>query len=75
MAIVAWPVGILGTLVLTIAWSFLTATPCEEGRCAQNLEPMSLTSTVLFLAMAFGPGIYATREWWKHRGRDSEEER
>jgi hypothetical protein len=74
LAIVAWPAGIIGTVVLTFAWSLLTTPSCGEGPCAQELKPMSLTTMGLFLAMAFGPGIYATREWWRHRGRGPGEE-
>lgn len=69
IAIAAWPAGILGTLALTIVWSLLTATPCAAGStCAQELKPASSTSVLLWLALAFGPGILATRDWWKHRG-------
>ena len=73
IAIAAWPAGILGAIVLGIVWSLITATPCDGASCAQELKPASSTSVLLWLALAFGPGVFATREWWKHRGGASDE--
>jgi hypothetical protein len=68
LAIIAWPAGIFGTIVLTIVWSLLTADQCPDGQmCSKELKPATSTSVLLWLALAFGPGIYATREWWKNR--------
>ena len=74
IAIAAWPAGIIGAIVFAIVWSLVKATPCEGGMCAQELKPASSTSVLLWLAMAFGPGIYATREWWTHRNPASSDE-
>ena len=60
IAIVAWPAGILAAIVLL----FVTGESCS-GEC--QLEAVSSTRLVLWLAVAFGPGILATRAWWKGR--------
>jgi hypothetical protein len=75
IAIAAWPAGILGAIAFVIVRALMTATPCEGGGpCVQELKPASSTSVLLWLALAFGPGIFATREWWKHRGGASDDD-
>jgi hypothetical protein len=75
LAIVAWPAGIVAAFV----WLFVFASPgseCTETTteggsvrtCASALEPMPSGSLVWFVAIAFGPGVLATRAWWKGRG-------
>lgn len=73
IAIIAWPAGILGAIILTMVWALLTAETCPPGEmCSQELKPASSTAVLLWLALAFGPGIYATWEWWRHRRRSPE---
>jgi hypothetical protein len=70
LAIVAWPAGMLAALVLLFLPT-LVANDCPpDVVCARSLESPSTTSIVLWLAVAFGPGILATRAWWKGRSRD-----
>ncbi|MEO8619681.1 MAG: hypothetical protein ABI625_01375 [bacterium] len=61
----AWPFGILCALV----WLFLPdrgADPCPSGQaCALHAVRVSLVQIIAWLAVAFGPGIIATRHWWR----------
>jgi uncharacterized membrane protein YphA (DoxX/SURF4 family) len=61
--LVAWPLGI----ILAVVWLFIPwpwASKCPSGQaCA--LEPSSWSSTIIWLCFAFGPGVWATRRWWR----------
>lgn len=71
VAIIAWPAGILAALLVLIIPAFFDS-PCPPGPvCVQALEPTSWTRTILWLAIAFGPGVVATWTWWKGRGARS----
>jgi hypothetical protein len=49
-------------LVLLIVW----APGCPSGNvCA--LQPVPRWRILLLLGVAFGPGLYATRSWWRGR--------
>ena len=70
IAIAAWPAGMLAALLLLIVPALFGGSTCSaEGACAVELESASSTRFVLWLAVAFGPGIVATRAWWKGRGQ------
>jgi hypothetical protein len=61
--LLAWPGGI----ALGLLWMFVPkpwGTHCPAGQpCA--LEPVSLLGVVAWLCLAFGPGVWATRSWWR----------
>jgi hypothetical protein len=61
IALLAWPVGI----VLAVAFSVALAPHCGAGPCA--LEPVPLWESVFELALAVGPGAFATARWWRGR--------
>lgn len=64
IAIIAWPAG-MGAAIAVLVFRAFTS-DCPRGQaCA--LEPTSWTSILLWLALALGPGIVATRHWWKNR--------
>ena len=81
IAVLAWPAGIVAALVVLFTSAFFSPSECtvatkaaaeagsvEFADCSVELEPGSSTNTVLWLALAFGPGVVATRAWWKGRG-------
>ena len=61
IALLAWPIGI----VLAVVCSVALGPHCAQSPCA--LEPVSLGETLLELALAFGPGVVATAQWWRGR--------
>ena len=66
VAIVAWPAGLVAAIAVLIVQGIRS--DCVGGEaCA--LEPTSWINIVLWLAIALGPGVLATRNWWTHRGR------
>ena len=65
VAIVAWPAGVVAAIAVLIVQGIRS--DCVGGEpCA--LEPTSWIRIVLWLAIAFGPGVVATRNWWTKRG-------
>ena len=75
IAIAAWPAGlIVAILVLFVPALFDSSCGSEPGICMTQLERTSSIRFAIWLAIAFGPGILATRAWWKHRGAKADEE-
>ena len=71
LAIVAWPAGIIATLV----WSLISAEPaaCEPGvaTCTVALKVVPLSEVLESFALAIAPGLFATIYWWRNRGEPS----
>ena len=81
IAILAWPAGIVAALLLLFTSSFFSSSECtvhtkaaaelapmESAECSVELQSGSPTNTILWIALGFGPGIVATRAWWRGRG-------
>ena len=64
IAVIAWPAGFLAAIIVLVVRG-LTSECRGGGPCA--LEPVSWFNMVLWLAIAFGPGIIATHHWWTNR--------
>ena len=75
IAIAAWPAGLIVAALVVFVPAFFDSS-CEPGTgaCMKQLEPVSSTRFAIWLAIAFGPGILATRAWWKNRGARADEE-
>ena len=80
IAILAWPAGIVAAVLVLFMSAFFSPSDCtfhtkgaaepapvEVADCSVELKPGSSINTILWLALAFGPGIVATRVWWKGR--------
>lgn len=75
IAVAAWPLG----LVLALLWFLVSSDPSDcvttqsgggeyvVATATCTLAPMPWWQFALLLALAFGPGIMATRAYWKGR--------
>jgi hypothetical protein len=64
--LLAWLVGPPLAFVVLFLWPAFSLCPTGQA-CA--LEPVPLWRMVLAVLVLFGPGWFATREWWRTRRR------